>query len=155
MVSRIYNPLRIGSHQTRLEAVCLKFGEYKRKVIDQLTTQKYCAFISQQGLALSQVFQPVGLHYLSEKMGFLPPPLSEFERRLQACAFQQLLTFLDECEYPTNILDPIQMRNYLFELWDKDLKILKGEKQKEQIAFTVINELEQYFYVRFYANFPK
>ena len=151
-------PLRIGSPQEKFQAACQRLTQHRQNAQEYLDpVNSRHAYILQQGLLLGQAFQSIGLQYQSEKMGFSPPLLNDFERKLQACAFQQLLAFMGECENRMEILDRNQIKNDLLTAWSKDLQLLQGATAEEDHSLSValIDELEVYFNSRFYAFHPR
>jgi hypothetical protein len=144
-------PLRMGSPQEKFQAACQKLEQYSQQMQEQLdTTQNQYAYLLQQGRLLGKAMQYVGLQYQSERMGFCPPLLNEFTRKLQACAFQQLLAFLDECEHRLDVIDPDQIKNDLLMAWSRDLQILEANQEEtHDLPFAIVNELERYFTSRF------
>lgn len=151
-------PLRMGSPQERLQAACSRFQREREKAIEYLDPQDVReAFIEEQGNLLGSAFQAIALQYLSEKMVFPPPLLSDFERKLQVCAFQQLHAFLDECENRLDIIDPKQIEEELLALWTKDLRLIQSSNvdEEDQIAVALADELEVYFNSRYYAIYPR
>jgi hypothetical protein len=151
-------PLRIGSPQEKFQAACQRLAQYRHNAEEHLdpTNHKH-AYILQQGQLLGQAFQSIGLQYQSEKMGFSPPLLNDFERKLQACAFQQLHGFIHECEHRIEILDRDQIKNDLLKAWSDDLQLLLGATAEEDHSLPValIDELEFYFNSRFYSFHPR
>lgn len=148
-------PLRTGSPQEKLQAACSKLEQHRHQIKKQLDeAHSQSDFLLQQGFLLSEAIQCVGLQYQSEKMGFCPPLLNDFSRKLQACAFQQLLTFLDECdEQRLDVLDPAQIKSDLLVAWSKDLQLLEANHEDEQaLPIAIVNELERYFNARFYEG---
>lgn len=147
-------PLRIGSSQEKFQAACHKLEQLRQKAQECLDPHD-CrhAYILKQGLLIGKAFQAVGLQYQSEKMGFFPPLLNDFERKLQACAFQQLLTFIDECENRLDNLDADQIKEDLLAAWTKDLQLLSASSLEESDfhMINLIDQLEVYFNSRFYA----
>jgi hypothetical protein len=144
--------LRTGTTQEKFQVANLRLEQYRQQVQEQFDPAYVRqAFIVQQGRLLSQAFQAVGLQYQSEKMGFSPPLLSEFERKLQACAFQQLVAFLDECER-LDVIDPSQIKGNLLNAWTKDLELLEANNEDDlNPCLAIINEIECYFTSRFSA----
>lgn len=145
-------PLRIGLPQERFQAASQRLEQHGQQAQKQLDcSQSLHAYILEQGLLLSKAFQSVGLQYQSEKMGFSPPLLNDFERKLQACAFQQLLAFLDECEQRIDSVDPAQIKSDLLIAWSKDLHFLESNNEEDHaLSLAIVNELERYFTSRFY-----
>jgi hypothetical protein len=150
--------LRIGTPQEKFQAACQYLEEQRQQVLTQLdasSTQQ--AYIRQQGALVGEAFQSIVLQYQSEKMGFAPPFLSDFERKLQVCAFQQLLVFMEECERGLDVRDPAEMKSDLFAKWSKDLHILQSPHIEEEdlLSLSLANELEVYFNSRFYTLYPR
>lgn len=151
----ISTPLRLGSPQEKFYAASLKLEQHLQQLqeeFDSSTPARY--YILQQGLLLGKAFQSVGLQYQSEKMGFSPPFLNDFERDLQVCAFQQLTRFLDECEHRLDVVDPAQIKSDLLVAWSQDLQLFESSNEEEHsLPLSIVNELERYFNSRFYSPF--
>lgn len=150
--------LRVGSPQEKFHAACERLEDFRSKAQEQLNpAHPHHAYLLQQGKLLGHAFQSIGLQYQSEKMGFSPPLLNDFERKLQLCAFQQLLAFIDECENRLDISEPDQIRQHLLDAWTKDLDILQASSVEEEhsVPLAIIDELEIYFNSRFYAFHPR
>lgn len=148
-------PLRIGSPQEKLQTARLRFEQHYEKIQEQFDSgHVHHAYIMQQGLLLGRAWQSIGLQYQSEKMGFSPPLLNDFERKLQACAFQQSLAFLDECEHCLDVMDSAQIKSELLAAWSRDLNLLEGVSKEDNRAspWAIVNELEIYFNSRFYSR---
>jgi hypothetical protein len=146
--------LRVGSSQEKFQAACQRLEYHRLKAQERLDRANgQHAYVLQQGILLGKAFQAVGLQYQSEKMGFSPPLLNDGERKLQACAFQQLLQFMDECEHQLDIQDPEHIKHHLLEACSKDLQLLLGATVEEShsLPVAIINELEFYFNSRFYT----
>lgn len=148
------SPLRTGSCYEKFQAACLMFERYRQQVREQFDLTDICqTYVLQQGILLNKAFQYIALQYQSEKMGFPPPFLNVFERKLQACAFQQLAAFLNEYEQDLDVLDPIQIKKNLLSGYNKDLEILQTKTGDENAApFAIVKELEHYFNSRFYLE---
>jgi hypothetical protein len=150
-------PLRAGLPQDKFQAACSRLEQHREGSMKNFdSTCNRHAYILHQGPLLGKAFQAVGLQYQSEKMGFSPPFLKDFERKLQICAFQQLLTFLDECEHQLEILDPAQIKEDLLKSLSKDIHILdfSAKEEEDALPLAIVNELEVYFNSRFYSR-PK
>lgn len=149
--------LRTGSPSEKFQIASLQMEQYRKKTLTELDLNNVDhQFIYYTGLKLGKDFQAIALQYQSEKMGFSPPLLNDFQRRIQACAFQQLISFLNECENRLNILDPDEIKNELVEVWNKDLQILQSNKENSnQLVFLIVDELEFYFNSRFHSLLPK
>lgn len=147
--------LRTGSPQEKFQAACQILEEQRQRGKEHLDPHNpQHAYLIQQGPLVGQAFQAIGLQYQSEKMGFAPPLLNDFERKLQACAFQQLLTFLGECEQQLDNLDPDQMQQRLLMAWSKDLQLLQtvNLEESEPSLAALIKELAHYFHSRSIIN---
>lgn len=147
-------PLRIGSPQEKFQAASQRLGQHCQQAQKRLDcSQSRHAYILEQGLLLGKAFQSVALQYQSEKIGFSPPFLNDFERKLQTCAFQQLLAFLDECEHCLDNLDPAQIKSDLLIAWSKDLQLFEMSSEDDHmLPLAIVNELERYFTSRFYSH---
>jgi len=149
-------PLRLGLPQERFQAASLRLEEHRQQSIQGLDPiHPDHSYFFHQGLLLGKPFQAIGLQYQSEKMGFSPPFLNDFERRLQACAFQQLLAFLDECEHRLEGgLDPVQIKSDLLTALSKDIELLDmtAKEEDDSLPIAIVNELEVYFNSRFYSR---
>lgn len=148
-------PLRKGTPQEKLQAACKKLELHRQQgeAILDLSIPRH-GFIVNQGFHLGQACQSIGLQYQSEKMGFPPPLLGDFERKLQACAFQQLLSFMDVCEHRLDNPDPSQIKDDLLIGWQKDLDLLLAPSLEEahSVPLAIIDELEFYFNSRYYSR---
>lgn len=150
--------LRIGSPPEKFHAACERLHYYRQIEQENLnSSEPHYAFLNQQGGVLGQAFQTIGLQYQSEKMGFSPPLLSDFERKLQLCAFQQLLSFIEECENKLDINEPDLIKQQLLEGWTKELEVLYSSsiEEKQSLSLAIIEELENYFNSRFYLHQPR
>lgn len=147
--------LRIGSPQEKFHLACQMLEREREKVLERLDeTQPRHAFIRQQGVILGHAFQSVALQYQSEKMGFSPPLLSDFERKLQAISFQQLLSFMDECDHRLENDDSEEIKEELLAAYSQDLKFLRSSlpEETQSLPIALVDELEVYFNARFYSQ---
>jgi hypothetical protein len=147
--------LRTGSPVEKYQLACQKLELYRCNHAQNLDHSKPAhAYLLLQGPLLGKAYQSIGLQYLSEKMGFPPPLIGDFERKLQICAYKQLLTFMDDCEAEKHhIIDPDQIKNDLLIRWESDLQTLQTELDEEKsIAESIVDELEVYYNTRYYVN---
>ena len=146
--------LRTGSPQEKYQGAFRSLEKYRQYTQEKLGfALKDNAYIVTTGLLLSQAFQAVGLQYQSEKMGFSPPLLNGFERKLQACAFEQLISFLDECEQDFSVLDPVKIKESLIKNWLREIELIESINEDcFSRSFAIVNELECYFNARFYQG---
>lgn len=151
-------PLRMGSPQEKFQVASLRLERGRKKSGSSLNPDNIRhAFILQQGSLLGTAFQAIGLQYQSEKMGFAPPLLSDFERKLQICAFQQLISFLEECECNLEKTDPEEMKDELLKMYSRDLDLIQSAnfEEEDHLAVVLADELEVYFNSRYYAMYPR
>lgn len=143
--------LRIGTHQQKQHAAKSKLEQMRLEIENQLDpAYPRQAFILLMGRIMGKTYQSIALQYQSEKMGFSPPLLTESDRKLQVCAFQQMLSFLNECENRINIVDPAIIKSDLLVAWSNELKLIEANNEDEhQEPVALVNELERYFTQRF------
>ena len=149
--------LRTGTPQEKFYAACERLTYFQKRAFETLDqTLPQHAYMIAQGEVLGRAFQSIGLQYQSEKMGFCPPLLNEFERQLQLCAFRQLLNFMEECENLSDVSEPSQIKKDLLDSWTQDLKIFQTPsiEKEHHLLFAIVDELEVYFNSRFFASQP-
>lgn len=143
------SPLRLGTYQEKLKTAKEIFKEEQNLALGKLEADEQ--FIALMGPLLGDAAQSIALQYLSEKMGFAPSMLSEFEQRLQACAFQQALTFFGAQsteDVEKSLTNRLEADIAFFETEDFD--------SIENLGAEISHELEAYFNSRFYAvNYKK
>lgn len=103
------------------------------------------------GALIQSSAQSIILQYMSEKIGFAPPMLTDFERKMQRWAFQQLTRFLSSLEEKS----PSHVKKETLEChWRADLTLFDEDENSEQAdrSIALINELEVYFNSRFYSK---
>lgn len=147
-------PLRIGQPQDKLHAAINRLEFLQQEAVQKFDSNRpQEAVFLKTGTLIGKAFQSIALQYQSEKMGFSPPLLKNCERKLQACAFQQLSSFLDLCDTKLDRIDPDQVKEDLLSLWSKDLALIEGNIEEENHpSFAIVNELEYYFNSRFYTQ---
>lgn len=94
---------------------------------------------------------------LSEKMKVKPPPLSDFELKIQACAFKHLIEFLEELEQNTDLDHPLEkaaikqrMRSEISS--EIALFSVPSFEQIDPFLQELTEETVSYFHARFHAN---
>ena len=150
-----FTPLRTRSPQEKFQTACLRLEQRRSQAQGQVQAIGPCrAYILQQGYLLGKAFQPIGLQYESEKMGFSPPLLSDFERKLQAVAFQQLLTFVTHVESGLDVGSLDKIKQELLRDWSRDVDLLSMATIEEDrlLPSKIVDELEMYFNSRFYTK---
>lgn len=146
--------LRLGTHQEKALAASELLAAERKQALTALQDRPKDRYLQLMEPILGQAAHQIIMQYASEKIGFAPPVLTDFERKLQICAFQQQMTFLevmlnnphqesDLNEAHTRYLKDIQFQINLF---------LNNEAvdQLDELAVQVANELEIYFNTRFY-----
>lgn len=150
--------LRKGNYQEKLlQAVQLMNTEHK-KVLSLLNLENPLdAYIHYMGKIVGAASQKIILQYFSEKIGFAPPVLDDFEQKIQACAFQQLVEFINQFEQEMELASPIQIQEGMKSHYKKDIALFKMESIEElnQMPAKIVQELEVYFTSRFFAKHPR
>lgn len=146
--------LRRGTYHEKLQVATALLQEEREQALARLDPHLPAdQFMKLFGALLGSVGQSITLQYMSEKIGFAPPMLSDFEQIMQACTFQQALTFLDELE-DTKEKTAEELLAGLQAKWCADIAIFKAENI-EMIGTVIADlteELEVYFNSRFYAT---
>lgn len=143
--------LRQGSYQEKLQRAALLMQDERDLAEASLDLQQIQhQWIAMMGSILGRSSQSIVLQYFSEKIGFAPPMLTDFERKLQISAFEQQIRFLenldkDLCEQ--TIKEDVE-KNYI-----KQLKIVKSESidELDGLPTRIVINLEQYFNSRYYG----
>lgn len=144
-------PLRFGNPRNRLDAASKKLEQQISLCCEKLhSSTPEDAFIFLQGPLIGACFKKILLQHQSEKIKFAPPMLDDFERRLQICAFEELLTFFDEFELFQKKLSPQKIKENLEKEWIKKIQIVNGRGLEESwLSSQITNELECYFNTRY------
>jgi hypothetical protein len=147
-----HSPLRLDSSEEKFEAITQFLNQEVMKASEQLAdwSPNYNYLLCQEAL-LGPSLRSIHLLYCSEKMKFTPPQLTIFEKKLQACAFEQLLQFLNQIEHESFLLKADHVFSVLQMQWIKDLQFFEAS---DLMAFdptlaSLTHELNQYFYSRF------
>ncbi len=109
-------------------------------------------FVLLQGQVLGEAAVSLYLQHFSEKIGFAPPLLKNFEQNVQTCCFRQVLVFQKELE-----MDLLKPENTTFELLQKnfhrlikeDIAIFKKEETFDEPSAKISHELERYYNSRY------
>jgi hypothetical protein len=140
--------LRSGNPQERFQRAKLILEQSQHQAYasfaDENETSSYLKLI---GFSIGKASQNILLQYFSEKIGYAPPMLNDCERRIQICAFDQLLTFLEEMEKPFDT--QIDYQQFLIQKFKTDLILLSSSEECR--GESLVNELEIYFNSR-YSN---
>ncbi len=146
--------LRIGTSQEKFHGALTSLQRSLDSASSESMEPHYAsAYLDTMGPLLGKATQGIALQYLSEKIGFAPPMLNDFERKIQMCAFHQLISFLDELEIPLNDKDD-SIKNDLTNKYKQDIEIFSCAtiEDFDNLASRVTNELEVYFNSRFYIQ---
>ncbi|WP_068468668.1 hypothetical protein [Candidatus Protochlamydia phocaeensis] len=149
------SPLRIGTHQEKFQTALHRLQESQSKALALLDSDHpMTSYLRVMGPLLGDSSQSIILQYLSEKIGFAPPMLNDFERKIQVCAFQQLLFFLGQFEDSKEIWTREEIKGDLLKKYEMDIKIFACSSVEELNIFSsdLTNELEVYFNSRFYTQ---
>ncbi len=161
-----YLPLREGSYQLKLQAAAQILQDERECALASIENlpnvhsqrSPIHPFIRMMVRVIGEASQSIILQYMSEKMGFTPPMLNDFEQKMQACAFQQLLTFLDELEGKRQpelkgLNNADERKKHLEVKFRADIAIFESEgvDSLSGLASELTHELEVYFNSRFYA----
>lgn len=112
------------------------------------------AFIAMLGNIFGQAGQAICLQYLSEPLGYAPPLLNDFAQKIQAAAFGQLHSFLNELEWSEQETNP----NVVMANWEKgmqaDLELFKADSIESVTseASEIVDEFELYFNTQYYNS---
>lgn len=150
------HPLRIGSSEEKYQIASQLMQEEEKAVYASLPLNSVInEYLYQMGQVLSPAIQTIILKSMSEKIGFNPPFLNDFEQKLQICAYQQLLSFLDQMEHPEEV-DKEKIEKQLYTKIANDIKIFKNQDSDanllNSIPHQIFDELETYFNHRFQTN---
>lgn len=150
--------LRKGNHQEKVIQAAELLQEERNKMLAGLNLEKPIdAYIHLMGSIIGNASQRIILQYFSEKIGFAPPMLDDFEQKIQACAFQQLIEFIDEFEADVEIVSKLKVKEEMILLYQKDINLFQLEciEELDQIPAKIVQELEVYFPTRFFARYPR
>lgn len=94
---------------------------------------------------------------LSEKLSQKPPPLSDFELKLQACCYKHLLEFLDELDEETDIDDPhekeaLKIRMRMEIQCEIELFATSSFEDIDPFLQELTEETISYFHARFHSH---
>jgi hypothetical protein len=110
-------------------------------------------YIKRMGKIVGEASQAIILQYFSEKIGFPPPMLSDFERKVQTCAFQQAQMLIAEYDNPPELNESTWEEN-LKSKCKMDIAIFKATSvdDLDLTSALLTNSLEIYFNSRYYAK---
>ncbi|MBA3722930.1 MAG: hypothetical protein H0W88_11100 [Parachlamydiaceae bacterium] len=150
--------LRIGSPNEKIQIAKDILNAEREKLQATLNPDNdpTNAFIHLMGNILGPAFQDITLLYMSEKIGYEPPELTEFQQKIQISAFHQLIQFL-------NLLN-----NYSSDISEEEMKSLLEKMMKDLInlfnlnsfnandhSIAITQEVNDYLQSRFVVNQPE
>jgi hypothetical protein len=146
--------LRTGTHQEKYQKAVQIIQDVQKDRLNLFEAEHPVNhYIQWMGLLIGKASQSITLQYQSEKIGFAPPMLTDFERKLQTCAFQQVEWFINDFERPLE-LDETKFEKNLKEKWEADIILFKtfSLEDLDLSASHLTNSLEVYFNSRFYRD---
>ena len=140
------SPLRTGTPEEKYQ-YAKQILQHKQKEALNLLSQDSSptgAYLRIMGPILGKASLAILLQYQSEKMGFAPPDLSDFERKLQTCAFHQMITFLNDFKQ-------IDVSHHIAKRYEEDLSLFQSKSidKLNLKASLLTNDLASYFNSRF------
>ncbi len=132
-------------------------GLLRRELIKSSTKVEKQAIIWAQllGPHLGYAGKAIVLQYLSEKIGYPPPLMNDFESLIQTSAYRQLIAFIqgiEEAHKQTISVETIaaQMEKAL----KQEIRSFEGkdEDEPEEAAKNIVKELEVYFNIAFFGK---
>lgn len=152
---RGHQQLRTGTLKDRFIAASEMFKKERDSRLSSLEGDEDTIFYTKLMIeTYGQGGQSIILQHMSEEIGFVPPMLTDFEQRIQASAFDQLITFLDEIE-SDNLEEAAENRAKVIEERLKK-QIYFFEATEEEISHSpvwqIVEELEVYINSRFYTQ---
>jgi len=150
--------LRKGTPQEKLQTASTILQNSIESVLAGLDlTNPVDAYVNLMGKALSFGSSKIVLQYFSEKIGFVPPVLDDYQQKIQVCAFLQLTSFLDEFSDEEEVLDVEIIKTHMISAYEKDIQIFQVDSIEEikDLASKIAQELEIYFPSRHFANCPR
>jgi hypothetical protein len=147
-----HSELRQGDYQVKREVasqILQSAGKEMASHLDELNSVH--AYILLMGRLIGSAVQSIILQYKSEKIGFAPPMLNDFEQKVQAQAFQEMLAFFEEFDKPLE--SKKEMHQHLLNLLQNAVQLFHAAVDDLTIAsFELVKEMEVYFNSRFYAS---
>lgn len=145
--------LRTGSYQEKSMAASALLKQAQAEALLHRDDHVVNRYIQAVGQLIGPAAHSIILQYMSEKIGFAPPMLNDFERKLQICAFQQLLSFLEIMEKE----QVEESQNQLVNKLTSSITILRTPnlEQLNTLTADIVRELEGYFNLRFYTHHKK
>lgn len=105
-------------------------------------------FVLLQGQVIGEAAVSLILQSFSEKIGFAPPLLKQFELIVQTATFRQVLSFEQELELELPVKTEALAKN--MRTWlEKDIELFLNEGDEEPPEAEISHELERYYNARY------
>ncbi len=136
-----------------LEAGCQEaLQECGRQLENNIGEEAAIEFVVSMGTILGDAGKKVILQYISEKLGFSPPLLTNFERIVQICAFKHLLAFQKELLMPASSDMELEgaLEKSLKKNLHEEIQLFNSAIIESDLAVKISNELEMYYNSRYF-----
>jgi|GEM_PF-3042120 len=151
--------LRKGNPQEKLQVASKLLQKEIEHALSSLDLSRPIdAYLHLMGKVLSAGGSGIILQYFSEKVGFVPPMLNDYQQKIQTCAFFQLISFLDDFkDGETFSFTSETIKSRMAAAFKKDTQIFRAETIEEidHLASKIVQELEVYFPTRHFARYPR
>ena len=155
-----FNKLHTFALDQHHEELLQKEGKLRLEICQNFLKEEFESIISKplpvswthsMGQLLSKASVPILLQQLSEKVGFAPPLMREFERKIQSWAFMQLSAFCHELKELKFETHEDVLENLLFQL-EKETHLFEVESLElfDDSSVQVVQELEFYYNSQYY-----
>lgn len=140
---------------TKQESAVRELTELKKQASTTLEIALY-DYVLVLGNAIGTASRAIMLQQLSEKIGFPPPLLNDFEQKIQACAIKQLFWF--HAELQIDLQDKSEVKELLqanLEKWlSEEIALFQAEscESLEDHSVAITNELEFYYNARHFSR---
>lgn len=116
------------------------------------------AFVCYIGNILGMAGQAIMMQHLSETLQCAPPMLNDFEMKIQTISFLQLMSFLEELAFETEVSTPEDVKDKLKQNQAEQLSAAISTLNdpsfdtQDSRAAAIVQELEVYFNTRYYTS---
>ena len=109
-------------------------------------------YIICMGQLMADASYQILLQHMSETIGFLPPKLGIFEKKIQAALYRQLISFQNELQ--SGISSKQESLDHFIAEIETDIANFKAVffEELRGPAIEIVNELESYYHDHFYLN---
>lgn len=129
----------------------LRLFDEERQLSLDIYNHRALEFAKCLGSILQIPVQSILLQHHSENFGFPPRMLTDFEQKIQAASYKQLLNYLDEIEGKIQIDSPF---DYVKSLIESDIAFFNTDASdlSDSPYMALTHELEIYFNSRYYSS---